>query len=78
MMNRSVIVLTVLLSLLTAGCLGGSAGSEPSAFSPTPIPPTTLEPSQEIPTQVPEPITAALWASGLAVAVAFRRKAARP
>lgn len=80
-MSRSLILLTVILGLLTAGCLGGStSGSQPTAAVPTPIPPSTdLMPSQEpSPQQVPEPITAGLWATGLVIAFAVRRKITRP
>jgi hypothetical protein len=77
-MPRSVIFLTVALSLLTAGCLGGSAGDQPAAFVPTPMP-ADLAPAQEPePTPVPEPFTAGLLATGFAMAFALRRKAARP
>lgn len=76
-MSRSLVVLILALSLVTAGCLGGNNGSQPTAFAPTPIP-TTLVPSQEPePTQVPEPFTAGLLVTGIVVAFAVRRKAAR-
>jgi hypothetical protein len=78
MMNRSLIVLTVALSLLTAGCLGGNAGDQPAAFVPSPMP-ADLAPAQEPePTQVPEPFTAGLLTAGVAMAFVLRRKAARP